>query len=79
MAVNVSLVPFIVVIALIIASLVYAKTKSKTKVAGVFQILFSITVILMSTQFTDGYLIAPINLLAVGLLINGLVFLLKKK
>jgi hypothetical protein len=69
--------PILVIIAIIVAVVVYMKTKSWAKVGYVFEIIFALAVFALSSQLVDGILIVAIDLLGLGLLINGIISLAK--
>jgi hypothetical protein len=73
MAVQIFVLPVLVIIAIIVAAVVYMKTKSIVKVGGVFQIIFAIAVLGLATQLVDAAIISIAVLLGLGILINGII------
>ena len=75
--------PILVIVAVVLAIIVYTQTKSWKKTGYYFEILLAIAVFILSSQFdwtgTEmRYVGISIILLGIGLLINGIVSLLKK-
>lgn len=76
-------IPILVVVAVILAVIVYAQTKSWKKIGYSLEIILAIAVFVLSSGFSwanteDSSLGIAIILLGVGLLVNGIVSLLKK-
>ena len=71
-------VPIVTIIAIILIAVVYYKTKSLAKVGYSLEIIIAIVVVIFSTRIADNNITTAINLLALGLIINGLVSLFKK-
>lgn len=71
------ILPVLVIVAIIAAVAVYMKTKSWAKVGYAFEIMLALGVFGLSLQFVDTTLIVAIDLLGLGLLINGVISLAK--
>jgi hypothetical protein len=79
MTVQVYFFPLLILIAIVLAAIVHKRTKSWLKVGYALEIMLAAAVLAISAQLTDMLLITAIDLLALGLLINGIVCLAKKK
>lgn len=74
--------PILLLVAIIVLIVVGVKTKSWKKIGYSLEIILSLVVIILSTQLpqlttSDQYLFIAILLLGVGLLVNGIVSLMK--
>ncbi len=72
MAVQIAVLPVLVIISIIAAAVVYMKTKSWAKVGSVFQIIFALGVFGLATQLADAAVIMISALLGFGMLISGI-------
>ena len=73
MGVQILVLPVLVIIAIIVAAIVYMKTKSWAKVGSVFQIIFALGVFGLATQLIDNVVITISILLGLGMLIKGII------
>jgi hypothetical protein len=77
MVVAVAGLPIILVVGIVFAIVVYVKTKSIKKVGFALEILLALAVMIVAAQLGDSNLVALFEMLGAGLLINGLISLLK--
>ena len=73
MAVQVIILPVLVIVGAIVAAIVYSKTKSWAKVGYLFQIIFALVVFGLATQVADVMVIMISALLGLGMLIGGIL------
>lgn len=78
MALQIMWFPALIIIGIIIMAVVYWITKSLTRVGYSLQIIFALGVFALSIQLVDVILISIVDLLGLGLLINGIILLFKK-
>lgn len=76
-------IPLLVVVAVVLAIIVYTQTKSWKKTGYSLEIVISLAVFVLSSKFSwdniaDSSAGTAIILLGAGMLINGIVSLLKK-
>ena len=77
MALQVIGLPILIIIAIIVAVIVYVKTKSWAKVGYLFEIIIPVIVFFLTFMLSNSVLFVIINLLGLALLINGLIRILK--
>jgi len=78
MAFQISWFAVLIIIAVVIEAIVYFKTKSWMKVIYTLEILAFVALILVSLLLSETALMVAIDLLGIGLLVNGIVGLLGK-
>jgi len=78
MATQIGFIPIFVILAIIVFVATYWKTKSWTKVGYAFEALLGLlTLITASLVIEDPNIMFPIDLVALGILIGGIVSLFK--
>ena len=78
MAFQIAWFPVLIIAAIVIEAIVYFMTKSWFKMAYALEIILALGVFLLSLMITDSVLMVSIDLLALGLLINGIISLFIK-
>ncbi|MFC1786963.1 hypothetical protein ACFLY8_02905 [Halobacteriota archaeon] len=69
----------LIVVAIVLGAVLYVATKSLRKVGYAYQSLFALVALVMSQFAFESLPLVVIDLLALGLLINGLLSLYKMK